>query len=156
MSSIYESLFFIFHYGIFHIGYLIFLFIFLTTLNPQFHAQQPDYIAIVFIGSLFFINHTYSFLKNYVWEKKHFTFSARQLSTEPYKRIFPMHLTIIAAGFFSAIVTSAETPLIIVFLLLKTFADLRSHEILHQSNRFVAVSIRQRRPIDIFNKENIV
>jgi hypothetical protein len=129
-----DSIFFSVHYGIFHVVYLIFLYFFSTKGISDFHFQQPDYIGITFIGVLFFMNHLYSYLKNYVLEKKIIGSSTNQIFLEPYKRIFPMHLVIIAAGFFSAMIPSAETPLIIVFLLLKTLADLKSHEIQHQSD----------------------
>ncbi|MBE3120826.1 MAG: hypothetical protein IMZ43_11140 [Thermoplasmata archaeon] len=134
LTAVRDSIFFSVHYGIFHFVYLIFLYFFSTSGISGFHFRQPDYIGITFIGVLFFVNHLYSFLKNYVLEKKRIGKSTNQIFLEPYKRIFPMHLIIIAAGFFSAMVPSAEIPLIIVFLLLKTLADLKSHEILHQSD----------------------
>jgi hypothetical protein len=134
LTTVRDSIFFSVHYGIFHVVYLIFLYFFSTKGISDFHFQQPDYIGIAFIGVLFFMNHLYSFLKNYVLEKKRIGSSTNQIFLEHYKRIFPMHLIIIAAGFFSAMVPSAETPLLIVFLLLKTLADLKSHEILHQSD----------------------
>jgi len=134
LTTVRNSIFFSVHYGIFHFVYLVFLYFFSTSGVSGFHFREPEYIGITFIGLLFFINHLYSFLKNYVFEKKYIGSSTNQIFLEPYKRIFPMHLIIIAAGFFSAIVPSAETPLIIVFLLLKSFADLKSHQILHQSD----------------------
>jgi len=134
ITAVRDSIFFSVHYGIFHFIYLIFLYFFSTSGSSGFHFRQPDYIGITFIGVLFFVNHLYSFLKNYILEKKRIDLSTNQIFLEPYKRIFPMHLIIIAAGFFSAMVPSAEIPLIIVFLLLKTLADLKSHEILHQSD----------------------
>jgi hypothetical protein len=133
-TSIRDSIFFSVHYGIFHFVYLIFLYFFSTSGISGFHFRQANYVGIAFMGGLFFLNHLYSFLKNYVVEKKYVGSSTNQIFLEPYKRIFPMHLIIIAAGFFSAIVPSAETPLIIMFLLLKSLADLKSHQILHQSD----------------------
>lgn len=134
LAVIKNSIFFTCHYGFFHIVYLVFLFFISTNKSSGFYFGKPDLIGIIFIGLLFFINHLYSFLKNYIWEKKSFGFSTKDIFLEPYKRIFPMHLTIIAAGFFSALVPSAETPLIIMFLMLKTLADLKSHQIMHQSD----------------------
>lgn len=135
LTAVRSTILFTFHYGIFHVVYLLFLYFFSTSGATEFHFKQPDYIGIAFIGVLFFVNHLYSFFKNYVWEKKTIGTSTNQIFFEPYKRIFPMHMTIIAAGFFSVLIPSAETPLIIVFLLLKTFADLQSHTILHQSDK---------------------
>lgn len=154
LKAVRDSVFFTFHYGIFHAVYLLFLYFFSTGGATGFHFRQPDYIGIAFIGSLFFVNHFYSFIKNYVWEKKTIASSTNQIFLEPYKRIFPMHMTIIAAGFFSALVPSAETPLIIVFLLLKTLADLKSHDILHQSDE--RPSFRRQEYKDKINKENNV
>jgi len=134
LTAVRDSIFFSVHYGIFHFVYLIFLYFFSTSGSSGFHFRQPDYLGILFIGLLFFVNHLYSFLKNYVLEKKRIGSSTNQIFLEPYKRIFPMHLIIIAAGFFSAMVPSAEIPFIVIFLLLKTLADIKSHEILHQSD----------------------
>jgi hypothetical protein len=136
LTAVRHSIFFSVHYGIFHFVYLIFLYFFSTSGSSGFHFRKPDYLGILFIGLLFFMNHLYSFLKNYVLEKKRIGSSTNQIFLEPYKRIFPMHLIIIAAGFLSAMVPSAEIPFIVIFLLLKTLADLKSHEILHQSDTY--------------------
>jgi Family of unknown function (DUF6498) len=133
LTSIRTLIFFTTHYGIFHVVYLLFLYFFTTNGNAGAYFKPADYGGVAFIGFLFFINHLYSFVKHYIWEKETIIISPNQIFLEPYKRIFPMHLTIIAAGFFSALIPPAQTPLLFMFLILKTLADLKSHEILHQS-----------------------
>ncbi len=127
-GSIGTAFFFMFHYGFFHFGYAMFLFVFsMGSLIPKNPFQPPDVIGVIFIGALFFINHTYSFVKTYIREKKQIDTSTQQIFTEPYKRIIPMHLSIIATGFFIMFTRFAETLLIVFFLLLKTALDLYSH-----------------------------
>jgi hypothetical protein len=133
-KSIQDSLLFTIHYGIFHYVYLFVLYLFSTTKTAGVFFKPPDYSAVAFIGILFFINHLYSFIKYYIREKNIILITPNQLYIQPYKRIFPMNMTVIAAGVFSALIPAAETPLLFVFLILKTLVDLKSHELLHQTD----------------------
>jgi hypothetical protein len=135
-SSLRDTIFFTCHYGIFHVAYLIILYLFTTSGRIGMTVTPPDYGAVGLIGFLFFLTHCYSFAYHYLWEGQIVVISPNQLLLDPYKRIFPMHLTIIAAGFFSLLIPPAESSLLIVFLILKTFADLKSHEVLHQSDTY--------------------
>ena len=136
LSSFQDSLSFTCHYGSFHIFYLVFLYFFTTNGSITMTLTPPDYRGIALIGTLFFLSHLYSFVQHYIWERKTVFMSTNQVFLEPYKRIFPMNLMIVAAGFFTTLIPTAETPLLIVFLMLKTFADLKSHQILHQSDTY--------------------
>jgi hypothetical protein len=123
------------HYGGFHGGYAVFLTFFsLGPIVPGVAFQRPDVLGIILISVIFFINHAYSFVKTYVWEKKCIGTSKQQIFSEPYKRIIPMHITIIAAGFFVVFTGFAETLLIVFFLLLKTALDLYSHTRQHSKD----------------------
>jgi Family of unknown function (DUF6498) len=134
--SIRTSLFFFGHYGAFHCVYLVLLFFLSISANTTLHFTPPDFSAIVLIGFLFFLNHCYSFAQHYVWERQIVVISSSNVFLDPYKRIFPMQLSIIAAGFFSALIPSAQPIFLVIFLILKTFADLKSHEILHQADTY--------------------
>jgi hypothetical protein len=136
LHSIRDTMFFTCHYGVFHVAYLVFLYLFTTSGNSGVFFTPPDYEGVACIGLLFFLTHCYSFVQHYIWEQQIVYITPNQLFLEPYKRIFPMHLTIIAAGFFSALIPTAESSLLIVFLILKTFADLKSHEVLHESDTY--------------------
>jgi hypothetical protein len=124
----YKSLlagFFAVHYGFFHWGY--FSFIVEGGLFGVVDFASPD----VWIScGLFLVNHLYSFL----YYRHDVRRDGNYLNEEfmrPYYRILPMHLTII----FGAIVMLALSfagitstlPVLILFLVLKTYTDLGMH-----------------------------
>lgn len=108
--------FFVIHYGGFHAAYLLWLIQEVPLQNSK---------AIIYMGSLYFVNHLISFGKNFFYDshrKKDLGF----LMFFPYARIFPMHIFIvlglsISGGIFS----------LIFFLVLKTFADIIMHALEH-------------------------
>lgn len=109
------AFFFLLNYGIFHLAYLAFI---LSTARPYFTSIYPILIGI----GLFFINHLFSFVKNFKkdTEKKQ---NIGRVMTTPYARIIPMHLAMIF-GFF--------TTGLLFFLILKTFADVIMHNFEYQ------------------------
>lgn len=115
----FSAFFFVFHYGFFHFIYAIFLF--------NFFTKQPlDFTYISIGGLIFFLNHTFSYFHNkFIDEQK--TQNIGQIMFSPYARIIPMHLIIIFG-------TILGQSVLIVFLLLKTLADLFMHTIKHNSN----------------------
>jgi hypothetical protein len=109
--------FFSLHYGFFHFIYGVFL------------ATQGGHIEVnyVAVGSLiFFVDHFFSFRSNRKRDKKKLQNIGR-LMFFPYARILPMHLVIIAFG----VISSGTLPLV-VFLALKTLADLLMHAVEHR------------------------
>ena len=132
--SLFMSFFFLIHYNGFHLGYLLFLSV--LSFAPNFFGNNLTFNFLNFLPILlitliiFFINHLFSFLyyskkiQNYSFDRTNLFIS--KLMFRPYARIFPMHLTIIfgflllSLGFFNSVV-------LIFFLLLKTFADLKMH-----------------------------
>jgi hypothetical protein len=113
------------HYGIFHAAY--YSFIVESQLFGVVDLSSPG------IGSscgLFFVNHLFSFLyyRNRVRQDEEFMTGA---FTGPYYRIIPMHFTIM----FGAIVIivlgiagiTSTLPVLVIFLLIKTAADLAMH-----------------------------
>lgn len=105
--------FFTVHYGIFHLVYLVFIFVKLVKV-PQLDWQflKLSFFAI-FAGSIM----------QYVADKKRNRTEAVNIGTMffvPYARIIPMHITILIPMFFSISAPS-------IFLGLKTVADLIMH-----------------------------
>jgi hypothetical protein len=120
--------FFALHYGLFHFGYYTFLidFGFAGKLSPW---TNPD---VLIACALFFANHLYSFLYYRRRDNRpQSEDSLKELFLTPYARIIPMHVTIMAAGFASIVFMVAgfdATPLLLVlFLGLKTYVDVRMH-----------------------------
>jgi len=115
--------FFAMHYGLFHLVYFFFL---LLGFGDIAGSSGPVAWSFVFGTScIFFCNHLFSHIYNRGRDTQ--IVNIGTLMFLPYARILPMHLTIIfapALAIFSAI------PLII-FLLLKTFADMVTHIVEH-------------------------
>lgn len=119
-TKIFTAFFFAFHYGFFHFIYAIFLFNF-------FKSSKPFDFNYLFLGGfIFFINHFFSYQHNKIVDEQK-TQNIGQLMFTPYARIIPMHLIII----FGA--TLGQSALII-FLMLKTLADLLMHAVKHKAN----------------------
>ncbi|WP_456405778.1 DUF6498-containing protein [Thiolapillus sp.] len=118
------SWFFLIHYGMFHAGYLVFLFSGVTGEQPPFFSLGPLLMVL-----LFFINHAWSFFHNRRREANS-TPNIGTLMFLPYARILPMHLTLVFGGMF----ISGKLWLVF-FLLLKTLADLIAHAVEHAVRR---------------------
>lgn len=114
------ALFFCFHYGFFHFVYLIFLSVFSFII---FNMSITDIFDILVMVGILFGSHLFSFIKNIN------TDPASNLFGDPYKRIVPMHITIIGIGFIGGIfgAENFNTTILILFMGLKTIIDLLSH-----------------------------
>ncbi len=116
------AFFFLFHYGFFHLGYLIFLII--NLFNKSFGTLNAlDFKHILFTAVLFFITHLFSYIYNKPNDTKKQNIGT--LMFYPYARIIPMHLTIILGSIYSM-------ALLPFFLTLKTFSDIIMHIVEHQ------------------------
>lgn len=119
-TKIFTAFFFLFHYGFFHFIYAIFLF-------NLFTSNQPfDFTYLSIGGLIFFLNHFFSYRQNKIIDEQKIQ-NLGTLMFTPYTRIIPMHLIII----FGAILGQS---VLIVFLLLKTLADLIMHTNKHRLN----------------------
>jgi hypothetical protein len=123
--------FFCLHYGLFHWGY--YAFIVESGLFGVVNFSDPN---IWFSCGLFFLNHLYSFLTFRNKGPKGAAYISEQFFV-PYRRIIPMHLTII---FGSMVIFALQIfgitstlPALLLFLLLKTYADISAH--LEKHNR---------------------
>jgi len=120
-TKIFIAFFFLFHYGFFHFGYLMFL---LSGKLTNIHRDTPNFAEVKYIflvSLLFFINHLFSYFYNRPKDTKMQNIGS--LMFYPYARIIPMHLTIIFGSLFGS-----ALPL---FLVLKTFADVIMHIVEH-------------------------
>jgi len=123
IGKIFTSVFFIFHYGFFHLIYLFFL-LFLGIDSVSSPLSFFNDIYFQFMLFLLFINHLFSFLYN-KYKNKQETKDFGRLFIQPYARIIPMHLTIIFGTIF--IFTNASQIALVIFLFIKTSIDIISH-----------------------------
>lgn len=117
------SIFFVLHYGLFHAGYFVFLYAELGDLS------RVDMLGILACIVIFALNHRFSFHQNLekdLRRKPHIL----TIMIFPYARILPMHVTII----FGNQSPSKTAGTLVLFLSLKTFADLIMHLIEHRGN----------------------
>jgi hypothetical protein len=106
------------HYGLFHLGYGVFL---LTT----FRIQAGFPLAGVLLCLLaFYFNHRYSYRYN---RERDRVPNVGTLMFFPYVRIIPMQLMILLGSRYAGDNTAA----LVLFLLLKTAADVATHVIEH-------------------------
>lgn len=116
--------FFTLHYGTFHLVYLVFL------LTDERNAFQGNWLYLLLCIAVFFFNHRYSFVEHRESDRSRVP-NIGNIMFFPYLRILPMHLTILAGGAFGA----AATGTLILFLGLKTVADVIMHKIEHANWR---------------------
>ena len=114
--------FFALHYGIFHLVYLVFALLF---------AHSEVVLQTLPLAGLFFLNHLFSYLSNRGSDRRRRP-NIGQMMFFPYLRIVPMHLTIVFGGFLAG---KGEKGALILFLLLKTLADVAMHWQEHKRKR---------------------
>jgi hypothetical protein len=125
----------------FHLAYLFFLFTFSFSVGGSFGGAIQNLISflpfLLLTSIVFFINHLISFVYYY---KKEISVEAdfwvihkfMSLMFKPYIRIVPMHLTIIFGG--AMLFLGFNQIVLVLFLLLKTFVDLKMHANEHSQN----------------------
>jgi hypothetical protein len=115
------AFFFLFHFGFFQFGYLIFLLMGTITKSYGDTPNLDEIKYILLTALIFFINHLFSYLYNKSQDTQKQNIIS--LMVYPYARIVPMHLTIILGSLFGN-----TLPLFLVF---KTFADTVTHVLEH-------------------------
>jgi len=120
-TKIQTAVFFLIHYGFFHLIYSFFL-------KGMFESVQL--VPIFLMAGIFFVYQCFSFFYNKKWKNKRKP-NIGTMMFFPYARIIPMHITIIAGG---ALQTSGgEISLVnaslLIFMLLKTLADILMHTV---------------------------
>jgi Family of unknown function (DUF6498) len=105
------ALFFVFHYGFFHAGYLAFV------ISMHRIAHWHDLLALLACGLTFVFSQRATYVAQHAADVRGMP-SLGALMFTPYLRIVPMHLAILFGGG-----ASAGTATLIFFTLLKTAAD---------------------------------
>lgn len=129
-AKISTAIFFLFHYGFFHLIYAMFLGVFSDFSNATSNGSGKIYLLISALT--FLISYTIEFINSKNEESTELP-NLGALMFAPYARIIPMHFTIILGGFIGAAGSflSADTNLtiIIVFTAIKTVVDLITHSV---------------------------
>lgn len=115
-TKIQTAVFFLVHYGIFHLVYAIFLLGLCKTTGKQ---------SILYMAGVFLVYQCFSFFYNRKWEGEQKP-NIGKMMFFPYARIIPMHLTIIFGKILSKGTFSGKMTLAF-FMLLKTLADVIMH-----------------------------
>ena len=121
--------FFTLHYGLFHWGY--YSFIVGSAIFGTVNFADP---GIWLSCALFFANHLYSYITYRHKGAKDYRYVNEQFFS-PYRRIIPMHLTIIFGSVFllglEVLGITTTLPVLVLFLLLKMYSDISAHLIRH-------------------------
>ncbi|MFC1737430.1 DUF6498-containing protein [Planctomycetota bacterium] len=115
-TKIQTAIFFLVHYGFFHVGYAVFL-------SALF--KHVRLMPICVMAAVFFVYQSFSFFYNKKWEEKRKP-NIGKMMFFPYARIIPMHLTIIFGGQLADGNYMGNAALAF-FMLLKTLADVIMH-----------------------------
>ncbi|MDD4136630.1 MAG: DUF6498-containing protein [Methanoregula sp.] len=117
--------FFCLHYGLFHWGYYVF--IVESGIFGTVNFTDPN---LWLSCGIFFANHLYSHITYRHNEAKGALYVNEQFFT-PYRRIVPMHLTIIFGSIVVLVLQVcgivSTMPVLVLFLLLKTYTDISAH-----------------------------
>jgi hypothetical protein len=123
------AVFFIIHYGLFNLFYYVIIF-WNETFGPVDYTGTAVRAGIGF----FLLCHLLSFLWYRGKEKRGVFFMAAAV-LQPYNRIIPLHLTMIIGGTIAGLLMAAGIttvmPVLVVFLLLKMYLDVRLHLAFH-------------------------
>ena len=122
--------FFVMHYGLFHLAYFVFLY------KERIDLGRSDIIGIIICIILFGFNHRFSFKQNLESDLSRKP-NIGTIMFFPYARILPMHLTIVTGNHFAKNTSGS----LILFLGLKSLADLIMHLIEHRQTRLSVKSV---------------
>jgi hypothetical protein len=125
-----NALFLIFHYGFFHAGYLAFL---------AGKSEEIVFRPIYFMALIFFADQLFSFIYHKDWSNTK-PVKYGKLVFMPYLRIVPMHITIIGALILKdkLNINFEHTLVVVLFLLLKTVADVSMYINIRQGLTYTA------------------
>lgn len=118
------ALVFLIHYGFAHFAYAKGLQILFPAINRA---------AVLPIAILFFLCQCFSFFYNRKWESKKKT-NIGNMMIFPYIRVIPMHLSFIIGGYVVYLIggTFSSRIVLVIFMMLKTFADVFMHNVEHR------------------------
>jgi hypothetical protein len=113
------AIFFLLHYGFFHLIYAVFL-------SEMANVDSQEVIPIAICILAFLANHLFSYSYNKAEDAKR-QLNLGKLMAFPYARIIPLHITII-----TGLMLSKSMWALVLFLSLKTVADLIMHAVEHR------------------------
>ena len=129
-TAISSAVFFLFHYGFFHVIYAVFLGAFSDFSHSNGSSSGTKYFLLS--AGMFFISYLIEFINSRKEQTEELP-NIGLIMFAPYARIIPMHLTIIFGGFIGAagsiFSTNTNLAIIVLFIGLKTVVDLISHSI---------------------------
>jgi len=129
-TAISSAVFFLFHYGFFHVIYAAFLGAFSDFSHSNGSSSGTKYFLLS--AGMFFISYLIEFINSRKEQTEELP-NIGLIMFAPYARIIPMHLTIIFGGFIGAagsiFSTNTNLAIIVLFIGLKTVVDLITHSI---------------------------
>jgi hypothetical protein len=129
-TAISSAVFFLFHYGFFHVIYAVFLGAFSDFSHSNGSSNGTKYFLLS--AGMFFISYLIEFINSRKEQTEELP-NIGLIMFAPYARIIPMHLTIIFGGFIGAagsiFSTNTNLAIIVLFIGLKTVVDLITHSI---------------------------
>jgi hypothetical protein len=143
-GRLFLAAFFAFHFGMFMAVHGVFLF---GLVLGGFKAGGdglgfnflPALLGVKWAVLALFLSHGASFFLNFVGGGEFRRTNARECMAQPYARVVVMHLTIILGAFASAMF-SDTAPIMVIFVGLKIFTDVRAH--LAERNKAAALALR--------------
>lgn len=115
--------FFCTHYGLFWVVHGVFVLAF-PGIFPELNPARPRVVGLAAVGLVAY--HVVSYRVNFVGDREYERAGPVTLMVEPYRRVFVLHVTVVAGAFGVAIVGSPVGALV-VMVVLKTLLDLRGH-----------------------------
>lgn len=129
-TAISSAIFFLFHYGFFHVIYAVFLGAFSDFSHSNGSNSGTKYFFLS--AGMFFISYLIEFINSSKEETDELP-NIGYIMFAPYARIIPMHLTIILGGFIGVagglFSTNTNLAIIILFTAIKTVVDLITHSV---------------------------
>jgi hypothetical protein len=117
--------FFVFHFGVFMVVHGVFLFTLISRMVDT--ASQFNFLGVfVGVGSLL-VSHGISFYRNYLQSGEYTKMDAKNLMSQPYKRVIVMHFVILLSVFGMQFFGSLRAPALVILVVLKVIFDLRAH-----------------------------
>jgi len=132
------AIFFAVHFGFFHVGYMVFLVALADgelapgDVGGPWRPDRLDRALLVFSVISFLVGHWFSYRRNVEADLAGRP-NLGTLMFLPYARILPMHLTIILAFWMGS-----QRGALMLFMALKTVADLIMHHVEHRVMRRAA------------------
>ncbi len=127
--------FFVGHYGGFMVGHLLFIYglfgsDFASNSDIPTSEVFQDFVRLAPALAALFISHGISYFSNFLRRREYLGKEIAQQMGQPYRRIIIMHVTIIFGGFL-VLAFGSPLPALLMLILLKLIADLRSHLVEH-------------------------